>query len=67
MKLRIMGSADQIERVQQVLAAAGLGPQGPYPNRRGTGARVYCDLDDRDAERILDQIEQRGDRIERHP
>lgn len=48
MHLRLMGSADLINRWALILERLGV-PGQIYPQRRGTGLRLYVEFDDRQA------------------
>lgn len=63
MKIRIIGSADLVERASKVLRAAGV-PAKMYPSRYSTAEmRLYCDVDDRAAAELLSEWPSREPRI----
>ncbi|KZY62514.1 hypothetical protein A3735_27140 [Oleiphilus sp. HI0061] len=57
MKIRMMGADDLNQRLVDFLVCQRLHDGRVYPNRGGNGSRVYLDIDDREAERILEKLE----------
>ncbi len=56
MNVRLIGSRDLVRAIASALDAAGV-PASTYPSRSGARTeRLYIDLDDREAERLIARL-----------
>jgi hypothetical protein len=55
MNLRLMGSTDLVTKWAELLEHLGL-PGQVYPQRQGSGARLYVTVDDRQAQVLAERL-----------
>lgn len=55
MNLRLMGSTDLVNEWAAIFKVLGLSTR-IYPQRQGTGSRLYAEIDDRQAASLAKQV-----------
>lgn len=55
MNLRLMGSSDLVSEWATICETLGLSMR-IYPQRRGSGSRLYADIDDRQAAALAERV-----------